>query len=280
MTSLLTRAGLTQKRVEVNYQQPLELLDEIGEAWTSDYREGGFDVLLKNWQQTSEVNPELNLFLEDVHNISEIRRNLHEQAEEISKDMKFIREEGDRIGKIIHGMRRLGNMKSEVRPQNIHQMLDDCTDIMADLFSQQRVQIVKDFQASPDRVNVDRDEFIQSITNLMRNSLQSLIEARKIKGKRDGFFKISSTIREGNIVILLEDNGVGISSENQEKLFSTHFTTKSSDEGTGLGLSISRRFIRAYDGDLSFKESRSFESTVFEIKLPILQNEQQRKSVA
>ena len=272
LTSLLTRAGLTQKRAEINYQQPLELLDEIGEAWSEDYKRGGFDALVASWKNPSDVDPKKNLFTEDVENLKEIHSSIHQQIKEITKDMQFIREEGDRIGKIIHGMRRLGNMKSEARSYSIHQLLTDCSYIMADLFDQQRVVIEKNFSAELDDVKIDRDEFIQSVTNMMRNSLQSLIEARSEDRQRKGILKLITKNQGNKICIQIEDNGVGISPSNQEKLFHTNFTTKSSEEGTGLGLSISRRFIRSYEGDIHFVESIKDQKTVFQIELPIDQN--------
>jgi len=279
LTSLLTRAGLTQKRVEVNYQQPLELLDEIGEAWNKDYEKGGFDTLIESWKSPSEIKPGENLFVEDVENLIAIRNNLKEQASEIAKDMKFIREEGDRIGKIIHGMRRLGNMKSEIRTFSIHELLTDCSYIMADLFDQQRIKIQKDFSANEDSVRIDRDEFVQSVTNLMRNSLQALVEARDESEKPDGYLKLSTYSKDEKIFIRIEDNGSGISQSNQEKLFKVNFTTKTSDEGTGLGLGISRRFIRAYDGDIQYVGT-SEKTTVFEIELPLSNQEDNGKAVA
>ena len=70
------------------------------------------------------------------------------------------------------------------------------------------------------------------------------------------------------MLIEVEDNGPGISSENQNRLFEAHFTTKPSDSGTGLGLSISRRLTRAYGGDLELRQSEAYIRTTFEIHLP------------
>lgn len=270
LTSLLTRAGLAQKRAEANYLQPLELLEEISNAWDNDYNQGGFDHLLKNWQAPSTLNPDKNLFLEDVGNISEIKRNLAQQAKEIAKDMQFIREEGDRIGKIIHGMRRLGNLNSEIKNLSAHALLQDCCDIMADLFDQQRIKLATDFTAAQDNIRIDRDEFIQSVTNLMRNALQSMIEVKKQDLDFKAKLTIYTTLVDNKICIDIEDNGMGIDKVNQDQLFKLNFTTKPSDEGTGLGLSISRRFIRNYDGEIEFVESQKQVKTVFRIKLPII----------
>src|SRR4029078_7443712 len=53
LTSLLTRAGLMQKRVTGDYQNQLTLLKEIREAWKTDFSQGGFEKLVQNWQAPS-----------------------------------------------------------------------------------------------------------------------------------------------------------------------------------------------------------------------------------
>ena len=280
LTSLLTRAGLTQKRAEVNYQQPLELLSDLSQAWQEDYQSGGFETLVANWQAPSDIDPGKNLFSEDMDNVKKISEDLKQQKEEISKDMQFIREEGDRISKIIHSMRRLGNLKSSVRPQSIHQLLDDCFDIMADLFAQYQVQFSKIFSADDDLVKIDRDEFIQSITNLMRNSLQSISAAHKEREDYQGTFSIETQVSGQFLLVTIQDNGCGVRPEHQDQLFQANFTTKEAEEGPGIGLSISRRFIRAYDGDIQFLQSQPFVKTTFEIKLPLNNAQSKGKAVA
>ena len=67
------------------------------------------------------------------------------------------------------------------------------------------------------------------------------------------------------VVIAVEDDGPGISSEHQEKILEPFFTTKFS--GTGLGLAISRTLVEQHDGTLEF-ESEAEEGTTFYILLP------------
>lgn len=280
LTSLLTRAALMQKRAIDDYREPLHLLEEISTAWKEDFKNGGFDNLVKCWQQPSEINPSKNLFDEDLDNIQLLKKNLEEQTKEIDKDMQFIREEGDRIGKIIHGMRRLGNMKQDFRTHSMHSILSDCSSIMADLYEQKRFKIVKNFSATVDIVSVDRDEIVQAITNLMRNSLQALdISAQEGRDRKQCWVKLSTRVEDTTFIVEIEDNGIGISKEHQDNIFERKFTTKSPEEGTGLGLSISRRFLRSNSGDIEFVGSEANTKTVFRITLPI-REPGQRKAIA
>ncbi len=280
LTSLLTRASLTEKKVNSDQNQPIQLLSEITEAWEIDIREGGFAKLTQNWQTPSTILEGQNLFQEDFQNLKEINKSLIKQSIELLKDIKFIRDEGGRISKIIHSMRRMGNMQSESQSLSAHDLLRDCLDIMADLFSQQNIELRHEFLAENDRILVDKDEFIQSVTNLMRNSLQSLTEMRLMKKSQQPHFKITTYEDGAELFIEIEDNGMGIASKDQTSLFKSHFTTKSRDEGTGVGLSISRRFIRSHNGDIEFVQSKPYESTLFRIKLPIQSQSEFDKAVA
>jgi signal transduction histidine kinase len=73
----------------------------------------------------------------------------------------------------------------------------------------------------------------------------------------------------GNEVeIRVRDNGTGIPTEFQEKLFQPFFTTKPTGEGTGLGLSISYDIVTQQHGGTITVDSRVGEFTEFTIRLP------------
>jgi signal transduction histidine kinase len=148
---------------------------------------------------------------------------------------------------------------------------------MADLFNQHDISIEEKFADESLLCYVDKDEFIQSVTNLLRNSLQAVAAARKTGGR-----VTISTVggNDGQIRVNIEDNGEGIAAENHGKLFEKQFTTKEKEDGTGLGLSISRRFIRAVGGDICLLESVPQQKTVFEIVLPLAEEDIIEEAVA
>jgi signal transduction histidine kinase len=123
-------------------------------------------------------------------------------------------------------------------------------------------------------VKVDYDEFVQSLTNLIRNSIQAISSRSKNTSSQfSGRIRLKIEKADSKVQLLVEDNGSGIESAHLEKLFSTHFTTKSNRDGTGLGLSISRRFIRSFNGDLFLKETFKDKGTTMVIELPLSLNE-------
>ena len=109
------------------------------------------------------------------------------------------------------------------------------------------------------KVKIDRTTLIRIITNLVKNSIQAtdnVSQAKiivRIKKARD------------KATIEIEDNGIGISRKNRDKIFEPKFTTKS--KGMGLGLSIIKNLVTNYNGEIDFKSSKG--KTTFKIELPI-----------
>jgi signal transduction histidine kinase len=72
--------------------------------------------------------------------------------------------------------------------------------------------------------------------------------------------------------VSIQDNGLGISEEDQQKLFTQFFRAEDSkvreQSGWGLGLSIVRRMVEAQDGEISF-ESKLGEGSTFTFTIPL-----------
>jgi signal transduction histidine kinase len=65
----------------------------------------------------------------------------------------------------------------------------------------------------------------------------------------------------------VNDTGMGISKENQERVFASFSTTKPRGKGTGLGLSIVSTIVREHGGSIRL-ESEVGKGTTFSILLP------------
>jgi C4-dicarboxylate-specific signal transduction histidine kinase len=92
----------------------------------------------------------------------------------------------------------------------------------------------------------------QVMMNLISNARDAVEEKGKLK-QYAGMSKkiiIRSYIENQKIVILVEDNGIGITAENQSKLFTPFFTTKPPGQGTGLGLAIVYAIVSEMKGTI------------------------------
>jgi signal transduction histidine kinase len=266
LTGILTRLSSTEKKVQTQTMPQINMMKDIFASWKADHAQGGFETLTKNWQQNSGVDAHMTLWQEDMQNIELVQNGFENLFRLVESDTKFLIQESQRINKIISGMRKLSRLHSEIDSYSGHQLLIDCRNIMADLFNREDIDIIEIFNAQDDYVLLDRDEFIQAITNLFRNSLQAF---NKELQKEKAFVKIATSNDAQNFYIEISDNGSGVALENQPLLFEKQFTTKSADEGTGLGLGISRRFIRAHGGNIEFISSNEFFETKFKITIPL-----------
>ena len=80
-----------------------------------------------------------------------------------------------------------------------------------------------------------------------------------------GKLQVSAYKEDSDIVIAVEDTGVGIPEENRTKLFTPLFTTRS--KGQGFGLAVIKRMAEALGGSVTF-ESEVGNGTKFIVRLP------------
>ena len=104
------------------------------------------------------------------------------------------------------------------------------------------------------------DQLTQVWTNLLFNSIQAM------KGK--GKIEIHLYQKEGAIFFTITDNGPGIPTEIQEKIFLPLFTTKVGGEGSGMGLYITKQIVEMHKGSITLKSEPG--NTTFIISLPII----------
>jgi PAS domain S-box-containing protein len=107
----------------------------------------------------------------------------------------------------------------------------------------------------------DRVELQQVIINLVMNGMEAMSSVAN--GKRDLMIRSQQNIDE--VLVAVEDSGVGIAPENVDRLFNSFYTTKPS--GMGMGLSICRSIIEAHGGKL-WAASNSGPGATFQFTLP------------
>ncbi|MEK7355113.1 MAG: ATP-binding protein, partial [Bdellovibrionota bacterium] len=273
LTSIVTRLEKVRSRVKTGAVQEVALVREIVESWNQDVNTGGVEKLIEAWKGPSSVTQGQSLLQEDISNIQHVESAMTTEFEALMHDMDFLLKESQRINKIVQSMRELTLVKGELEVTSAHIVLHEASMIMFDLAEHHGVEIVEDFKAADDFVKFDTDEFIQVITNLIRNSIQS-IKARRLADPQapKGQITIATSYLDESLVIDIGDNGIGIPEQYRTKLFEMQFSTKGKDEGTGLGLTISRRFVRAFGGDMELLKSAPNDGCTFRIQLPVVEN--------
>ena len=118
-------------------------------------------------------------------------------------------------------------------------------------------------------VNFDKHHMEIVLTNLLSNAFKFT----------DDNGNIDFTIKEphhGMLDILVRDNGIGIPSESQDKIFSGFYqagSRKGKHAGSGIGLAFSRRLVELHRGSLSFRsginEATGKMETCFTVSIPL-----------
>ena len=103
----------------------------------------------------------------------------------------------------------------------------------------------------------DADLLERGLSNLISNAVQAMPEG--------GELSVFAFRDAGDVVIAVQDTGVGIPVEAKDKLFTPLFTTKS--KGQGFGLAVVKRLVESLGGSVSFTSAEGKGST-FRIRLP------------
>jgi len=92
----------------------------------------------------------------------------------------------------------------------------------------------------------EKVEIKQIFINLLSNAVDAV-------SARGGEIEIGARESAESIVTWVTDNGMGIPSENLEKIFDPMFSTK--PKGTGIGLSVVKRMVERHNGDIKVEST-------------------------
>jgi signal transduction histidine kinase len=156
------------------------------------------------------------------------------------------------------------NKEKNFRPIkiNLYKLLREEIESLKPVASQKQITLIQ--SVKPD-LNVSAD--IQMVKTILRNLISNAIKYTNINGE----IIIDANEVKQYVEVAIKDNGVGISPEQQRKLFkidSFHSTPGTHDErGTGLGLLLCKEFVELHGGNIRI-ESEAGKGSRFAFTLP------------
>jgi signal transduction histidine kinase len=118
------------------------------------------------------------------------------------------------------------------------------------------------------KLHLKQGELKQALANLIANAIDASSEGGKLRLRARPSRNWTNGMEEG-VRITLADNGSGMSSEVQQRIFVPFFTTKQ-DIGTGIGLWVTKTLIEQQGGYLRFRSKQGQGAgTVMTIFLPL-----------
>jgi signal transduction histidine kinase len=167
----------------------------------------------------------------DAPNVEEVR----EAAARIVRD-------GTRAGEIIQRLRSLYKKALPRRELvDLNEIAREMVVLLRGEANRFAVSIRTDLAADVPKITADRVQMQQVLMNLMLNA----IEAMKETG---GVLTVNSQPEDGHVLISVSDTGVGLPTENTDRIFEAFFTTR--PQGSGMGLAISRSIVESHGGRL------------------------------
>jgi signal transduction histidine kinase len=159
-----------------------------------------------------------------------------------------------------------GEHKLRLEPTNPNPILKEVVNLLKESAHNQGVELREEFDESLGEVPLDRHAIYRAILNLVSNAVDACVES-----ETGDSVILRSRSDHKDIVLTVEDNGIGMSESTLKRMFERFFTTKSS-KGTGLGLPVVKKIAEEHGGSLEV-ESEPGWGTVIHLRLPKKNNE-------
>lgn len=221
----------------------------------------------------TNASHELKTPLTSIRGYSELlRQHAITDPDQIDHCLDCVLKESDHMTKLINDILTISKLEAkDYVVQKSHIKLKDLLENVLNSLSVQAKAMNLDIDASCENVTVYAN--LDHIQGILYNLISNAIKYNKPNGK------IIIIIKErlDNILIKVMDTGIGISKEDQEKVFQRFYRVDKQRSkivsGTGIGLAIVKHIVQFYNGSISLK-SKENEGTSIEISLPIMVNEE------
>jgi two-component system sensor histidine kinase SenX3 len=268
---------------KVKAKRPLGIAKLNLDTWVMRLERG--EVLL--WAQNNSVVSRVETMRRDfVANISHELKTpvgalslLAEAIEESGKDSESIQKFAKRIGpetkrltNVIRDIIDLSQVQSDdplasANPVEVDRVINDAVDAVQLLADLNNVEIA---QVNEPDVKIVGDEYqlVMAIRNLLTNAITFSPASSRIT--------VGAKLKDGVVEITVSDQGIGISLENQSRIFERFYRVdparSRSTGGTGLGLAIVKHVCENHGGEVSVWSVPGQGST-FTMKFPQMEQE-------
>jgi PAS domain S-box-containing protein len=204
-------------------------------------------------------------------------------SEDQERFLDIIKNNADRLSLLVNDLLDIsrieqGRMELEITDLNVTEVINDLMDSLEGRFASEDKLVRMTVEIPPDipTVQADYDRVTQILLNIVLNAYQYTPEG--------GSVTISAHREENGVRIDIADTGIGISPEDQARIFDRFFRGEDpvvmATAGTGLGLSIVQHLIEMHHGRLLL-ESEVGRGTTFSVLFPYrFQDEEQGQGVS
>lgn len=199
--------------------------------------------------------------LTSIFSFVQILRDMEDGDEFKRESLETISFHINRISGILKRLSGFTKMPGgESKLCSVNDIIDNALSLIQYDKKATNITIVKQLAPDLPHIVTDANQLSQVFVNLILNAVDAMPDV--------GTLTVRSFVRDGSVVLLFRDTGIGIRKEDISKIFDPFYTTK--EKGTGLGLAVSYNIIKKMNGSLKV-ESEAGEGTTFTITLPLEQ---------
>ncbi len=180
--------------------------------------------------------------------------------------------ETERVASIVKNLLQFARQDNATHsPAALCDIVESSLSLMRTVMRHDHIDLEVDIPPSLPRLRARSQQLQQVLMNLLANARDALNE-RYPGADPAKRIRIEASLLDGEadslVRLCVEDSGVGIAPEDQERVLDPFFTTKGAGRGTGLGLSISHGIVKEHGGRLHF-ESTPGMGARFYVDLPV-----------
>ncbi len=164
--------------------------------------------------------------------------------DDIPKALSFILNNVAKMDVLINGLLRIsrtGSVQMNIQEVDVNALIKKV--LLSFQYQLDEVSSIVELEDMPD-CNGDYNLLDQMFSNLINNSIKYRDKNRPLK------IKISGRKEAGRVVYMIEDNGIGISDNNIDKIWGVFYRVdpRSSEQGEGIGLNLVNKIIEKHKG--------------------------------
>lgn len=195
------------------------------------------------------INSQIDLFEEE---------NMDE--DEIKNLVTMIKNESDRLSKLVTSLLDLSELRSVTRNEKIElsSLIEEAIQDLSFISDKKNISIE----------NLCQEIYIEGSDLLIYRVFYNLIENAIKYNNNNGFVKIYSKKNKDFAEIYVEDSGIGIANSEKENIFKAFYRIKANEEiGSGLGLSLVKETIKLHRGKIKVLDKDK--GSLIKVSLPI-----------
>ena len=228
------------------------------------------EIQKRNAEFVSSASHEMKTPLSGIKAYVELLQDGDAEDEETRQEfLDIISMQADRLQRLVESLLNIARIEAGVvkvskAQQSLNEILEEAFGVIQPVAVEKDIQLKKELSEMFLGVHVDRDMILQAAINLLSNAVKYTPEG--------GSVVLRSRMAANRVELEVEDAGVGLSEEDQEKVFEKFYRVrkdKTMASGTGLGLPLVKHIVEDVHQGSIHVESELGKGSIFTVRLPV-----------